>query len=234
METTEILPGLWQWSLPHPAWTPEQGGATGWPQIVVATYFEPPAPGVVLIDPLVPEDAEEHARFFRALDRDVERRDGPVVVLIGNRWHGRSAAVILDRYRVGPGCEVLAHEDAAKDVQARLTGTFGDDAQVAPGVRALRLRPAGGGECAFWLASVAALVFADALLGEQGGEARLQPPSWGPSDVADYENALRSRLGLLLDLPCERLLMAHGPSVLADGRAALERALLAPHHGAAG
>ena len=59
MELSELAPGIWRWD--------------------DSLYVERPD-AVVLIDPVVPAGEEE--RFFKALDRDVERLGRPVVVLL--------------------------------------------------------------------------------------------------------------------------------------------------------
>ena len=78
MELDELAPGLWRWD--------------------DSLYVERPD-AVVLIDPLVPAGEEE--RFFRALDRDVERLGLPVVVLLTDR--ARDVDVFVERY----GAEVF-------------------------------------------------------------------------------------------------------------------------------
>jgi len=62
------------------------------------------------------------------------------------------------------------------------------------------------------------------LLGTADGLA-LCPASWF-DDRGSIDELARS-LAPLLDLPVERVLTTHGPPVLADGRAALARAIAA-------
>jgi hypothetical protein len=78
VELDELAPGLWRWD--------------------DSLYVERPD-AVVLIDPVVPAGEEE--RFFRALDRDVERLGLPVVVLLTDRV--LDADVFVERY----GAEVF-------------------------------------------------------------------------------------------------------------------------------
>ena len=78
MELDELAPGLWRWDN--------------------SLYVERPD-AVVLIDPVVPAGEEE--RFFRALDRDVERLGLPGVVLLTDRV--LDADVFVERY----GAEVF-------------------------------------------------------------------------------------------------------------------------------
>jgi glyoxylase-like metal-dependent hydrolase (beta-lactamase superfamily II) len=87
---SELAPGLWRWTAPHPAW---HEGAD-WEQEVGCVYYEA-ADATILIDPLVPPERE---RFFEALDRDVRRRGLPVSILLTVPWHGRSSAELAARY----------------------------------------------------------------------------------------------------------------------------------------
>jgi glyoxylase-like metal-dependent hydrolase (beta-lactamase superfamily II) len=66
-----------------------------------------------------------------------------------------------------------------------------------------------------------AVVFGDAVLGDQKGGLRITP--WA-RDAEGLEKTRRALLPLL-DLPIEVVLPAHGNTVLADGRDALARAL---------
>lgn len=81
MELQELAPGLWRWSA-------ERAGSEIW-----CVYYETPT-ATVLIDPVVPDEPE---RFFCALDRDVERRGQPLLILCTSAEHGADAAAIADR-----------------------------------------------------------------------------------------------------------------------------------------
>src|SRR3989442_6617435 len=116
MDVLEIEQGLWRWTAPHPLWTAEKGKPGGWGQMVGCVYYDPahrgkdlptvaspatagPAKTIVLIDPLAPpEGTPEAARFWAALDADIERAGAPVAILIGNEYHSRSAQSIYERY----------------------------------------------------------------------------------------------------------------------------------------
>src|SRR5262245_6699414 len=84
VEVTELRPGLWRWTTDHPDWEPDEGLS----RRVGSVYFEAPG-AVTLVDPLVPEDEDEN-RFWKALDRDVERLERPVVVVPTVPWHERA------------------------------------------------------------------------------------------------------------------------------------------------
>jgi glyoxylase-like metal-dependent hydrolase (beta-lactamase superfamily II) len=194
MRVQELAKGLWRWTGLHPDWTPEQGGPEGWEQEVGCVYYEAPE-AVVLVDPLAPQEDEE--RFWRALDRDVERAAKPVHVVVTVKWHGRSSEEIERRYGAKVG------------------------GPLPRGLEAYDAPP--GQETVFWIPEHAALVFGDVVLGTEGGGVRLCPESWLDGTREELEGALRP----LLDLPVERLLVSHGEPVLANAREALAQALSA-------
>jgi glyoxylase-like metal-dependent hydrolase (beta-lactamase superfamily II) len=74
---------------------------------------------------------------------------------------------------------------------------------------------------ALWLEQPRALVFGDAVLGDQQGGLRMTP--WS-KDAAGLERT-REAVRKLLDLDVEVVLTAHGEPVLGDGKAALARAV---------
>ena len=201
MDVREIAPGLWRWTAPHPEWTPSDAEAgDGWEQDVACVYLEA-ADSTVLIDPLIPSADDERERFLKHLDADVERVGRPVAILLTTESHRRSAPELAERY----GVEIWAHP-------------AGSHATLPDGVAALDAAV----EVALWIPAHAALVVGDILLGAGEGELRVCPDSWlrpwSPADV-------RERLRPLLDLPLERILVAHGEPVLDGAHAALARAL---------
>lgn len=236
MDVLRIREGLWRWTAPHPAWTLEQGGPAGWQREVGCVYHETPD-AIVLVDPLAPASGSpDGEKFWRALDGDVARWNLPVVVLIGNRYHGRSADAIRDRYGAAFGVTVLAHAAAREHVACALTGTFRHGETLPGGVLAIGLDGYEPSETVFHLPAGNALVVADALIGAGGGRVRVVPAAWAPNDPesqAAYRERLRPSLRRLLDRPFDHLLVSHGEPVLAGGRAALEEALAAPSWGSA-
>ncbi|MDQ3066093.1 MAG: hypothetical protein M3R12_02920 [Actinomycetota bacterium] len=82
MKVEELAPGLWRWSA-------ARDGEETW-----CVYYE--APGTtVLIDPVVPDEREQ---FFRALDRDIERRGAPVTILCTSADRESEAGELVERY----------------------------------------------------------------------------------------------------------------------------------------
>jgi hypothetical protein len=128
------------------------------------------------------------------LDAEVTASGKPVVVLTTISFHERN------------------RDDVARRYGARLGGDIA-------GIRAFSAER--GDEVAYWLAEPQAVVFGDAVLGDQAGGLRLTP--WARN--AEGLERTRRALLALLDLPVEVVLTAHGDPVLANGRDALARAL---------
>jgi hypothetical protein len=208
VEVLRIREGLWRWTAPHPDWDPGGQAGSDWPELVGCVYYEAPA-ATVLIDPLAPpEEDPEQQRFWRALDRDVERRGVPVAVLRTVHWHDRNVTEVRERYPEYEG--------------------------VPDGVEAF---PLGDpiGETVFWIAEHGALVPGDILLGDDAGGLRVCPPSWYDNTEAErqwYREDLRAALEPLLELPVEMVLVSHWEPVLEDGARKLRAAVEAAGEGA--
>jgi hypothetical protein len=199
MEVAELRPGLWRWTAAHPDWE----HAEHWGPDVGSIYAEFPD-AVVVIDPLVPADEEDH--FWRALDRDVERLGLPVHVLLTVHWHERSVTPVLDRY------------------QATLWRPE-EKGELPAGVQAEVVKGSDWVEALFFLEPHRALVAGDLLIGSNGGVEL--PLDWFPKGEREWAERelkpdLRRRLG---SLPIELVLVSHGQPVLHDGAAELNRAL---------
>jgi glyoxylase-like metal-dependent hydrolase (beta-lactamase superfamily II) len=132
--------------------------------------------------------------LWPALDAEVEGAGAPVVVLTTIRFHVRSRDAVVDRY--------TAELD-----------------RLPAGIRSFPAER--GDEVALWLEDARALVFGDAVLGDQNGSLRVSP--WFRSDE-DRDRTVAA-LRPLLDLPAELVLPSHGDPVLERGREALARAL---------
>lgn len=201
MQVDELAPGLWRWTAFHPEWKEEVG----------SVYFEAPD-AVVLVDPIVPSDEAE--RFWRALDRDVERAGTPVHVLITVFWHVRNTRELVERY----GARVWAPTRGRGAIERRageVTDVFRPGDELPGGI--VSFRTARASEVVFWIPAHRALVAGDVIL----GGLRLCPASWLPEKTSLEQ--LADSLRPLLELPVERVLVSHGEPVLARGREALVR-----------
>jgi glyoxylase-like metal-dependent hydrolase (beta-lactamase superfamily II) len=203
VDVRELDPGLWLWTGFHEEWKQE----------VASLYLEAPD-AVCLIDPLVP--SEDRDRFFRALDRDVERLGLPVHVLVSVFWHARSARELAERY----DAEIWAPSRARQAVERRAgrVRAFRPGDPLPGGVEAHPT--ARSNEVVVYVPSHRSLWAGDVIL---GGPPRLCPDSWLPKGVSQED--LRSSLLPLLDLDVERILISHGESVLSDGNEALRQML---------
>lgn len=208
MEVQRLREGLWRWTAPHPDWEPGGEGPAAWPEQVGCVYYEAPD-ATVLIDPLVPADADEAARFYDALDRDVERRGRPISVLRTIFWHERSCAAVRERYatteRWPQGVEQIP---------------FGDPRD----------------EVALHIAEHRALVFGDMIVGSDTlgtappGGLLVAPASWHddpPEQRAWFDESADGALESLVHFGADMVLVAHGTPVTAGGGAALRAALAA-------
>lgn len=132
--------------------------------------------------------------LWPALDAEVKESGKPVVVLTTIYFHERS------------------RDDVARRYGGRLGGNVA-------GVRAFSAERAD--EVAYWLERPRAVVFGDAVLGDQAGGLRITPWAASPEGLVKTRQALLP----LLELPVEVVLPAHGEAVLANARDALARAL---------
>ena len=218
MEVAELAPGLWRWTARHPDWRPDQGGPDGWEADVGCIYCEAEG-AVLLVDPLVPQEPDEHERFWSALDRDLDRTGVAPDVLLTCGWHARSSSAVLERYRGATAwIPAASASDLPEDVEAT-SFTAGDG---LPG-GAEALEAALPGEVLFWLPAHRSVVAGDTLIGTDDGGVRVCPDSW--LEGGDPAGVRSELWGHLRDLPIERVLVSHGEPVLDDGHAALARAL---------
>lgn len=211
MHVHELAPGLWRWTAYHEEWRQDVG-----------SVFCETSDGVVLVDPLVPADPASERRFWRALDRDVERVGGDVHVLVTIFWHTRSTADVAARY--GARARIWAPSSGRAAVARRagvVTDAFHPGEALPGGIEAFRT--ARRTEVVYRLPQHRALVLGDVLLGDGKGGVRMCPESWLPSGTGHRE--LAASLAPLLELPLDRILVSHGEPVLESGAAALAAAV---------
>ena len=215
MEVHELAAGLWSWTARHPDWAPGHR----WDADVRCFYVEA-ADVTLVVDPLVPHD--DAARFWTALDHDVERRALPVAVLLTQAAHARSAGEVARRY----GATVWGHQYAHEKVGGAPYHAL-EPGDAAPGAaRALEFdQEPGGSGTPLYFPSHRAVAVGDVFISVDG-ELRVW---WahGASGEQWYRERLLPSLRTWLDLPIEHVLVSHGDAVRGGAdeiAAALERA----------
>lgn len=117
MEVEKLADGLWRWT-----------GDLADGAVAECLYLEANG-GVVLFDPVVPP--EDRERFLAALDRDVERIGGSVVICLTHERHRQRCLALADRYAAtiwAPG----AGHGLPEGVAVVATGTNGDVTFAVP------------------------------------------------------------------------------------------------------
>ena len=198
-ELRDVAPGLWIWRREHPDWAPH----VGWQPLVTSTCVES-AGEVVVIDALAPP--EDAAEVWARLDAKP-----PTVAVVLKPDHVRDVDLFVERYGARPYGPSLFWRD---DIPRTHLDAIEPGMELPGGLVAL-FDGRGRNETPVWIPERRALVFADALTAPDG-DLRIWATPW------HQERALPA-LRALLELPFERVIVAHGEPV--HDRAAYERAL---------
>jgi glyoxylase-like metal-dependent hydrolase (beta-lactamase superfamily II) len=204
-ELRDVASGLWIWRRPHPDW--REG--LDWDEWVTSTCVESRGE-VAVLDALAPTD--DAGEVWERLDARP-----PTVVAVLKPDHVRDVDVFVRRYGARGFGPRLYFRD---DIPETLLEPIWPGEELPGGLLPLydgRSRE----ETPLWLPEQCTFVFADALTAP-GGELRVWGTSW-------HEQAVLPALRALLDLPFERVIVAHGEPV--HDRAAYERALELPPWG---
>jgi hypothetical protein len=109
----EIVPGLWRWTAPHPAWRPgaEPDSPDDWDELVACVLYEC-GDAVVFIDPLIPPDA---ASFWMWADSTSRARRSlpPQVRPVPLRGAAETMFWLPDIRTLVPGDRILGAPGAA-------------------------------------------------------------------------------------------------------------------------
>jgi hypothetical protein len=223
----EITDGIWRWTARHPEWHPPHP----WAQ-EVASFAVESGPHLVLVDPLVPSEAEP---FWAALDRLVERSGARrLAVLITIHYHVRSAEPVFRRYRERLPVSVHGHRSVGELLGPGVPlEPIEPGAPLPAGARAFPIGRPRRRETPIHLPGARALAFGDAVVGVDG-ELRVWE-DLGERTRAWYEERFLPTLRPLLELDVDHVLVTHGPPAVGDGARRLARGLEAPpwHHRAA-
>jgi glyoxylase-like metal-dependent hydrolase (beta-lactamase superfamily II) len=194
----QILPGIWQWSW----FSPEK-------QLDFNGLFLTVGEHRVLVDPppMTPEDLAQ------------AKRGGQVdYIVLTNRDHVREA----ETYRKEFGCQVVAPELDAPQMEIRPDRTFKDGELLPGGIWVVHLKDLKSpGECALFIQQgKGIMIVGDALIGKPPGSVSLMP-------AEKYADIAKAREGLrrLLKYQFDSLLVGDGASILSGAKQTVERAL---------
>ena len=191
--------GLWIWRLSYPEWHER----AGWPEVVTSTCVESGGE-VAVLDALAPPEGSE---VWQRLDAKP-----PTMAVVLKPDHVRDVDLIVRRYGARAFGPWLFWRTNIPETELE---PIEPGSELPGGLLAL-YEGRGRNETPLWLPEQRTIVFADALIGAD--ELRI----WGTPHIDRARPALRE----LLELPFERVIVAHGEPV--HDRAAFERALELP------
>jgi hypothetical protein len=210
----QLAPGLHRWTARHPQWHPADAfGAE------VASFALQAGDDLLLVDPLVPQDADDVQAGLDALAGAAQATH--ILVTIG--YHARSAEPLAARY----GARVHGPRTTASRLADPTILDVLEPGRPGPaGVVAHAIGRPRRSELPLWLPSHDAIAFGDALVTTPDGELRM----WIQEPLTDarrafYKDRFAPTLAPLRRLPARRILTTHGEPVLTDGAARLAAAL---------
>jgi hypothetical protein len=198
---TDVAPGLWIWRLDHPDWD----GQDDWDPTVTCTCVESGGE-VALLDPLWSDEIQER----------LDARS-PTMAAILKPDHVRDVDEFVRRYGVRAYGPMLFWRDDIPDTELEVL----DPGMELPGGMVALYDGRGRLETPLWLPEQRTIVFADALTAPKG-ELLVWGTPW-------HEQRTLPALRAMLDLPFERVIVAHGEPV--HDRDEFERALERPPYG---
>jgi glyoxylase-like metal-dependent hydrolase (beta-lactamase superfamily II) len=201
-EIRDVARGLWLWREEYPDWRP--GGA--WGPEVNSTVVESNGE-VAVLDPLAP--ADEDSEVWARLDARP-----PTIVFVLKPDHVRSVDLFVQRYGARAFGPDVFHRGDVPETELELIMP----GYELPGGFVALYDGRGRNETPLWLPEQRTLVFADALTAPEG-ELLVWDTPW-------HEERVLPALRAMLDLPFQRVIVAHGEPV--HDRAAFERALELP------
>lgn len=209
----QIAPGVWRWAAPHPRW---RAGAFG--REVASFALDLGDDGLLLVDPLLPEDRADEVLALAGPRRRVH-------VYVTIPYHVRDTAQVVRRLGARR-VTVWGERRAARRLEGVALRDPVPGEPLAFGGRCFAIGRPRRAERPLWVPAHGALFFGDALVVTPDGELVI----WSQDRLdaarrAFYADRFAPTLAPLLDLPVERVLVTHGAPVLRGAPAALRAAL---------
>ena len=223
MET--LAPGIHRWTAPHPEWRPRAEE--------VASYALVAGEALLLVDPLVPADADERATPLLAeLDR-MAAAAARVELLITIPYHTRSTEALRARFATERPTRIWGHANVRKRLRPETPlevvpmGAAGTAAPIAGGAaEAYAIGRPRRSEHPVYCALTARRRLRRRRRRHARRAALLEPEQRHRRGVVP--GRLRPTLAALAVRPIEHVLVAHGPPAVGDGQHQLARCLAAP------
>jgi glyoxylase-like metal-dependent hydrolase (beta-lactamase superfamily II) len=198
-DVRDVAPGLWVWRQDHPAWQP----GVGWEPAVTSTCVETGGE-VAVLDALAPPDDTDEV--WSRLDARP-----PTFAVVLKPDHIRDVDVFVRRYGARAfGPSLFWREDIPETELEPI-----EPGSELPGGLVALYDGRGRNETPLWLPEQRTIVFADALTAPDG-VLRVWATPW-------HDERTLPALRALLELPFERVIVAHGEPV--HDRAEFEAAL---------
>jgi hypothetical protein len=220
----ELAPGIYRWTAPHPEWRPKSEE--------VESYALVAGEALLLVDPLLPADADErHSPLLAALELLVAAA-ARVELLVTVPYHTRSAETLYQRYAPERPTRIWGHALVRKRLRPETplevvpTGAAGTAAPVAGGAaEAYTIGRPRRSEHPVYVPGLRTAVFGDAVVGAQGG---LRFWYLSSTNAAWYRDVFAPTLAPLAERPLEHVLVTHGPPVIGDGQRQMALCLASP------
>jgi hypothetical protein len=215
----KLTDGLWRWTARHPEWHPGEFGAE------VACFAARAGDTMLLIDPLLPEDAAATDSVLTVVDENVSQR---LAILISVPYHVRSSEELWRRYRKDAETTIHGHRACAKRLSDKSAFREIDPGADLPGgVTAHTIGKPRRHEMPFHIPSHDALVFGDAIAETEGRLVMWASEKIDEKVATFYTQRFAPSLRPLLELDFDNVLVTHGDPILGGGTEALRQALKA-------
>jgi hypothetical protein len=220
----ELAPGIHRWTAPHPEWRPRSEE--------VESYALVAGEALLLVDPLLPGDADERQSPLLAALELLVAAAARVELLITVPYHTRSTEALYDRYaperptRIWGNALVRRRLRPETPLEVVPIGAAGTAAPIAGGAaEAYTVGRPRRSEHPVYVPELRAAVFGDAVVGAQGG---LRFWYLSSTNEAWYRDVFAPTLAPLVERPLEHVLVTHGPPVIGDGQRQLAVCLASP------